>query len=51
MTTITAAATGTRKPLYASLFVQVLVALLLGIVLGMATPDFAIGLKTFSDAS
>ena len=50
MTTITAAATGTRKPLYASLFVQVLVALLLGIVLGMAAPDFAIGLKIFSDA-
>jgi len=36
-------------PLYKSLFVQVLVALLLGIVLGMATPDFAIGLKVLSD--
>jgi aerobic C4-dicarboxylate transport protein len=38
------------KPLYKSLFVQVVVALLLGIVLGMATPGFAIGLKVFSDA-
>ena len=50
MTTITAAATEARKPLYTSLFVQVLAALLLGIVLGMAVPDFAIGLKIFSDA-
>src|SRR5271167_1475206 len=39
-----------RKPIYTSLFVQVLVALLLGIVLGMAVPDFAISLKIFSDA-
>jgi len=37
-------------PLYKSLFVQVVVALLLGIVLGMATPGFATGLKFFSDA-
>jgi aerobic C4-dicarboxylate transport protein len=37
-------------PLYKSLFVQVLAALVLGVVLGMATPDFAIGLKFFSDA-
>jgi aerobic C4-dicarboxylate transport protein len=37
-------------PIYKSLFVQVVVALLLGIVLGMATPGFAIGLKFFSDA-
>src|SRR4029078_10818457 len=36
-------------PLYKSLFVQVLVALLLGVVLGMATPDFAISLKILSD--
>src|SRR5207302_2329238 len=50
MTTITAAAPDTRKPLYTSLFVQVLAALLLGIVLGMAAPDFAVGLKIFSDA-
>ena len=39
-----------KKPLYKSLFVQVVVALLLGIVLGMATPGFAVGLKVFSDA-
>jgi aerobic C4-dicarboxylate transport protein len=32
------------------LFVQVLAALLLGIVLGMAVPDFAASLKIFSDA-
>jgi aerobic C4-dicarboxylate transport protein len=40
----------TKSPLYKSLFVQVVVALLLGIVLGMATPGFATGLKFFSDA-
>src|SRR3954451_24534541 len=49
MSTISAAAPIARKPLYTSLFVQVLVALLLGIVLGMAAPEFAIGLKIFSD--
>jgi aerobic C4-dicarboxylate transport protein len=36
-------------PLYQSLFVQVLAALLLGIVLGMAAPDFAVQLKLLSD--
>src|SRR4249919_2892673 len=50
MTTITATADSARKPIYHSLFVQVLVALLLGIMLGMAAPDFAVGLKIFSDA-
>jgi aerobic C4-dicarboxylate transport protein len=50
MSTISAAAPIARKPLYTSLFVQVLVALLLGIVLGMAAPDFAVSLKIFSDA-
>src|SRR3979490_769047 len=50
MTTITTTAAAPPKPLYTSLFVQCLVALLLGIVLGMAVPDFAIGLKIFSDA-
>src|SRR6202795_4350658 len=49
-TITTTAAPVARKPLYTSLFVQVLTALLLGIVLGMAVPDFAIGLKIFSDA-
>jgi aerobic C4-dicarboxylate transport protein len=38
-----------RSPLYSSLFVQVLVALLLGVVLGMVKPDFAISLKILSD--
>src|ERR1700741_4919360 len=46
----TTAAPVARKPIYSSLFVQVLAALVLGIVLGMAVPDFAIGLKIFSDA-
>ena len=50
MATITTAAPVARKPIYSSLFVQVLAALLLGIALGMAVPDFAIGLKIFSDA-
>jgi aerobic C4-dicarboxylate transport protein len=44
-----AAAPAKHTPLYKSLFVQVLVALLLGVVLGMATPDFAISLKILSD--
>ncbi|HEY0203800.1 MAG TPA: C4-dicarboxylate transporter DctA [Acetobacteraceae bacterium] len=39
-----------RTPIYKSLFVQVVAALVLGIVLGMAAPGFAIGLKFFSDA-
>jgi aerobic C4-dicarboxylate transport protein len=39
-----------RAPLYSSLFVQVLVALVLGIVLGMVAPDFAVSLKILSDA-
>ena len=39
-----------RAPLYKSLFVQVVIGLILGIVLGMAAPDFAQGLKIFSDA-
>src|SRR6202167_6790553 len=50
MSTIAATVVATRKPLYTSLVVQVLAALLLGIVLGMAVPDFAISLKIFSDA-
>ena len=48
--TITTAAPAARKPLYTSLFVQVLAALVLGIVLGMAVPDFAVSLKILSDA-
>src|ERR1700761_1085737 len=50
MATITTAAPAERKPFYTSLFFQVLVALLLGIVLGVAAPDFAVSLKIFSDA-
>ncbi|APG10345.1 C4-dicarboxylate transporter DctA [Bradyrhizobium japonicum] len=50
MSTITAAPTAEPKPLYTSLFVQVLAALMLGVILGMAVPDFAIGLKILSDA-
>src|SRR5882672_7904012 len=44
-----AAPAKSSPPLYKSLFVQVLVALILGFVLGMATPDFASGLKVLSD--
>lgn len=50
MSTAAIAIEPVRKPLYHSLFAQVLVALLLGIVLGIAVPDFAVGLKVFSDA-
>src|ERR1700759_577625 len=49
MTTVTAVGAA-PKPLYTSLFVQVLAALVLGIVLGVAVPQFAIGLKILSDA-
>ncbi|MCK1338066.1 dicarboxylate/amino acid:cation symporter [Bradyrhizobium sp. 38] len=50
MSTITAASAAEPKPLYTSLFVQVLAALILGIILGVAVPDFAISLKILSDA-
>lgn len=50
MSTIAAAPAAERKPLYASLFVQVVAALILGIILGVAAPDFAISLKILSDA-
>lgn len=50
MSTIAAAPAAERKPLYASLFVQVLAALILGIILGVVAPDFAISLKILSDA-
>src|SRR5258708_12465723 len=39
-----------RSALWKSLFAQVLAALLLGIMLGVATPGFAIELKILSDA-
>jgi len=50
MSTIAAAPAAESKPLYTSLFVQVLAALILGIILGVAAPDFAISLKILSDA-
>src|ERR1700740_2246845 len=51
MATMTTTTTSSeRKPLYTSLFVQVLAALVLGIVLGMMAPDFAVELKILSDA-
>ncbi|MCP3464865.1 dicarboxylate/amino acid:cation symporter [Bradyrhizobium sp. CCGUVB23] len=50
MSTITAAPAAEPKPLYTSLFVQVLAALVLGIILGVTVPDFAISLKILSDA-
>ena len=50
MSTISAAAPAASKPLYSSLFVQVLAGLILGIVLGITVPDFAVSLKILSDA-
>src|SRR6516164_300190 len=50
ISTPSAPASARRSALWKSLFVQVLAALLLGILLGVATPDFATGLKFFSDA-
>jgi aerobic C4-dicarboxylate transport protein len=49
MTAITAPAPADRTPLYRSLFVQVVVALALGIVVGITAPHFATGLKILSD--
>lgn len=43
------AAAKASTPLYKSLFVQVLAGLVLGVILGVAAPDFAVGLKFFSD--
>ncbi len=45
-----AGSSGKTAHWYSSLFLQVVAGLVLGIVLGMATPGFAIGLKFFSDA-
>jgi aerobic C4-dicarboxylate transport protein len=49
-TITTTTAPAARKPLYTSLFVQVLAGLILGIVLGVTVPDFAVSLKILSDA-
>jgi aerobic C4-dicarboxylate transport protein len=43
-------APASRRPLYKSLFAQVLAGLVLGVALGMAAPEFAVSLKFFSDA-
>ena len=48
-TTMIAPPISARKPLHKSLFLQVLVGLVLGVVLGVATPDFAVSLKILSD--
>src|ERR1700756_1486026 len=50
ISTTSAPAPVRRSALYKSLFVQVLAALILGIILGVATPDFAVGLKILSDS-
>jgi aerobic C4-dicarboxylate transport protein len=50
MSTESAPAPAAPVPLYRSLFVQVLAALVLGVVLGVATPSFAVELKVLSDA-
>ena len=49
MTTATIAA-APRAPIYKSLFAQVVTGLVLGIALGVLAPEFAVGLKFFSDA-
>ncbi|GJE74704.1 C4-dicarboxylate transporter DctA [Methylorubrum suomiense] len=51
MTTTTAAALpAARTPLHKSLFAQVIAGLLVGILLGLAAPEFARSLKVLSDA-
>src|SRR3954468_21673416 len=50
MSTIAPPRAAEPKPLYTSLFVQVLAALILGIILGVAAPEFAQSLKVLSDA-
>jgi len=45
-----AGAAGGKTGLLGSLFTQVLIALLLGIVIGVVAPETAQGLKFFSDA-
>ncbi|MFG5119217.1 C4-dicarboxylate transporter DctA [Methylorubrum sp. POS3] len=51
MTTTTAAALpAERTPLHKSLFAQVIAGLLVGILLGLAAPEFARSLKVLSDA-
>ena len=40
----------TRKPLYAHLYLQVLVAIILGVTLGIIRPDWAVAMKPLGDA-
>jgi len=47
---MTTATTSASTPFYSSLFFQVLLALVLGIALGIVAPNFAIQLKILSDA-
>jgi aerobic C4-dicarboxylate transport protein len=48
--TSAAAPPAPRTPMYKSLFAQVVAGLVLGIALGVMAPEFAVGLKFFSDA-
>jgi aerobic C4-dicarboxylate transport protein len=48
--TITSAPLERKSSIFGSLFAQVLAALALGVVLGVAAPEFAVGLKILSDA-
>jgi len=48
-TTVTTAGTSGPKPLYKSLFFQVVIALILGIIAGALWPDFAQALKPLGD--
>jgi len=50
VTADTAPAPRAHTPIYKSLFAQVVFALILGVVLGMAAPEFAQSLKILSDA-
>lgn len=50
LTADTAPEPAAHSPIYKSLFAQVVFALILGIVLGMAAPEFAQSLKVLSDA-
>jgi aerobic C4-dicarboxylate transport protein len=43
-------APASRRPIYKSLFAQVLAGLVLGVAIGMAAPEYAVSLKFFSDA-
>ncbi len=48
-TAVVAPSLSARSPIYNSLFIQVLAALVIGVILGMGVPDFAVSLKILSD--